>query len=91
MAMKEQHTFSFEHEGHDIDATINYTLVLDDYGVPGSPTFWSIGDIEWEPFEIDLHKYEDYEIEAIWSKEFYADLVDHCDWLLQNKSHELTQ
>ena len=36
----------------DIQAVFSATLVKDDYGVPGSPTWWSPEDIELEEVTI---------------------------------------
>ena len=38
-----------KYNGEDIEVEFGAVQVVDDYGVPGSPTFWSL---EWDTVEI---------------------------------------
>lgn len=85
MSMKEQHTFSFEHDGHDIDAILNYSLVLDDYGVPGSPKFWSVDWVKWEDFVIDGITMSDNEIIREYGADFFDKIIYLTDRLFTDQ------
>ena len=66
--MKVQTTVNYD----DIQAVFSATLVKDDYGVPGSPTWWSPEDIELEEVTILDVTFSGKQIDTLPDK-----LVDH--------------
>jgi hypothetical protein len=79
-----QKTFDFEIGEHYIESTIDYDMVLDDYGVPGSPTFWSVDFGDWSDYTIDGVTMTDKEIVEKFGQDFKNVLDDTCDMLVNN-------
>lgn len=71
------------YNGEEIQAVFSQTFVLDDYGVPGSPTFWSgMDDVEVTSLTICGKDVTMAELpESL--HDGIIDLAQECDWRVE--------
>jgi len=77
--MRAQTTVNYD----DVQAVFSATLVKDDYGVPGSPTWWSPEDIELEEATIlDVTFSGKKEVDTLPDKlvEALYEMADKAEW-----------
>ena len=70
--------FYDEDERLDVCITVTGKSVRNDYGVPGSPVWYEIEDIDIEEFEINGVAYTPKVVEQEWGKEVADELYDVC-------------
>ena len=55
-------SFNFEHDGLEIEFTVEYNLEWDSYGVPGSPRWLTATDLKYSDYTINGVKYDDFHV-----------------------------
>lgn len=76
--MKTQ-TITFEHGDHEISVWLTAQMERCDYGVPRSPVWWEVVDVEIDQVEIDKKMFSEKQVIETFGAEFAKEIAQTAE------------